>query len=187
MKRIVFIALVILTFNVGVFAQNSDRADILKTLQAYAKALKDNGSKGGLLFVYPKVFGVANKQEVLQRLDNKPADISKALTFERLVLIKMSKIRVIDGVKYALVTYQDKYSHSLALPSESEEARSIAARLAATHTVSTLAKSKKMILTSNRQAYFIKDLTKGWKLVERNKAMESVLQKILPVSVLNLP
>lgn len=187
MKRIAFIGLVILTFNVGAFAQNSDRADILKTMQAYATALKNSGNKGGLLFVYPKVFGVANKQEVVQRLDNKPADISKALTFEGLTFVKMSTIKEVDGVKYALVTYQDKHSHSIALPSESEEARSIAARLVATHTASMLTKSKKAIFTSQRQAYVIKDLTKGWKLVEKNAAMESILQKILPFSVLNLP
>lgn len=187
MKRIVSIALMMLVFNMGAFAQKNDKANINKTMQAYAAALKISGNRGGLLFVYPKVFGVVNKQAFMQRLDNKPSDISKMLVFEDLVVRKISEVTIVGGIKYALVSYQDKYSYSIASAEQSEAARRIASRLATSHKAVTLAKSKKMVFTSNRQAYAIQDLTKGWKLVEKNKAMESILQKILPASMLKLP
>ncbi|WP_299457454.1 hypothetical protein [uncultured Microscilla sp.] len=187
MKRIVLIGLVIIALIQGVCAQGTDKNDIRKTMQEYATALKTSGNKGGLLFVYPKVFGLANKQEVLQRMDNKK-ETSKHLIFERIIVTHISETMVVDGVKYVLVNYQDEHSHSLAQPQQVKNADNIAAALAATHTASKNPQAKKMILASNRQAYAVKELTyKGWKLVERNAAMKDILQKVLPQQVLKLP
>jgi hypothetical protein len=110
MKHI--IVLVLLTyFGVGKILAQSDQEVIKNIAEKYVQAFKDGDMKTIANSLYPKMFDVVPREMVEQKMNETVTDSkTKAMmpAFESTHIGKISKILVMNDVKYAVVQYGGK-------------------------------------------------------------------------------
>lgn len=185
MNKVYFLCLFLFT-QTAVFAQ-SDAEEIKQTVVEYMAIVENKEYQKTMDYLYPKLFEIVPKSLMEETLKKQAEDTDLVIELQNSAIQKISKVLLVDGVKYALVDYT--FLMTMIIPEEDKEGLETMKVLFEAHYG-----KKNVVLDTDKRAfdinvssaaYLIRDPQyKGWKFLERKKEMLPLLEKMLPKKVL---
>lgn len=185
MQKIYFLSLFLLA-QVAIFAQ-SETEQIKQTVVEYMAIVENKDYQKTMDYLYPKLFEIVPKSIMKEALQKQAENTDVVIEIDNSTIQKVSKILLVNGVKYALVDYS--FLMTMIISEKDKDGL---------ETMKVLFEAKygkeKVVLNREKRtlginvssaAYLIRDPQyDGWKFLERKEEMLPLLGKILPKKVL---
>lgn len=185
MKHIATLFLSFLLFT-NVIAQDQDA--ISKDAGSYFATLKSKDISASIDYLYPKLFDIAPREKVVEALKATLNDPSIEINFSNMVVSNVSKTVITEDVKYALISY----SYVMAIKPLDAMDKKMEKQLLQSYcdlfgksNVAYDKESKTYTISMTTSMYAINAPGyNSWKFLENKNGMETILQKLIPESVI---
>lgn len=184
MKNIFYpLLLVALFLNQQAVAQNHPQ-QIKKTLKAYFELLEKGDMKKSLDYLYPRFFEVVPRAQIEKSMNG---DRAKSIRVQSSQLLNLSDIITVNKSNYALATYKFKLLVKKAGADETalQNFASFFQQVYGKDNVSIDKANQQLVIQAKGEMFVINDPAyTGWKVLEKKKDSNMLLEKLLPQEVL---
>ncbi len=185
MKNSWFIYLVLLVQTTA-FAQ-TDVEDIKQTVMAYMEIVENKDYQKTMDYLYPKLFDLVPRSIMEEALKKQEEETEIQVDLKNSAIQKVSKVLVVEGVKYALVDYS--FLMIMTVPEQDKEGLETMKMLFESNygkgNVRLDVEKRAFSIDMVSAAYVINNPAyDGWKFLERKKELFPLLEKMLPKKVL---
>jgi hypothetical protein len=168
------------------FAQTDVEA-IKETVMTYMEVVENKDYQKTMDYLYPKLFDFVPRSMMEEALKKQEEEIEIQVELKNSTIQKVSKVLVVEGVKYALVDYS--FLMIMIIPEKDKEGLETMQVLFESNygkkNVSLDIEKRAFSINMVSAAYVINDPEyDGWKFLERKKELFSLLEKMLPKKVL---
>jgi hypothetical protein len=195
MKKWIFSLFILVSIN---SYSQADTAAIQKAVTQYFATLQNKDNNKMLDLLYPKIFKLAPRKQLLKIMDELYAEREFKIGFKDLKVKTISKTTTFNNVKYALISYNYEMLFDVTQTPTDSSAKDDSTIVDNTAIYLSSFKAqygnelvqqdpitKTIIINLDKKMYAINDpLYKGWKFLEKKEGDEATLKKMIPAKII---
>lgn len=181
-----------LFISISSFAQSSS-AEITKNAQTYYDYMTAQNFDGVLDYMYPKVFDFASRAQMKAGMEQMFSSPDMKIEFLSNDVTNVSEEKNVEGVKYAVVSYNSKMKMTFVSEQDksAEDQKAFLEFMKVTmdtqfgeSNVTSDQKTMSLVINMDATMFAIKDPQyDGWKFIGNDDAMKQLVDSIIPESV----
>ena len=181
-----------LLISISSFAQ-SHKVEVAKNAQTYYDYMTAQNFDGVLDYMYPKVFEMAPRDQMKAGMEQMFSSPDMKIEFLSNDVTKVSEEKIVEGVTYAVVSYNSKMKMTFLSEKDksAEDKKAFLEFMKVTMdtqfgegNVASDPKTMSLVINMDATMFAIKDPQyDGWKFIGNDDAMKQLVDSIIPESV----